>query len=1765
MRIKIIYLTLVLFFLTVSQCTMTEQDFIMPRPVALEAVEVTSVSFVARWNMLATAQSYLIDISKNENFSGATSREVQGDRVRVEDLDIGETYYYRLRAKIGNTLSAHSNVIKVTLGVSALRDLEALPPTEINLGSFKANWRKVEKVQRYAIEVAQDFGFTQILPNYRNFEVQDTSLLISGLESNKTYFYRVRIRQGNFLSGASNTMSVTTSALRKPLALSATETDLSSFQANWEAETGVDLYWLEVAEDAEFKKLLTDYQAIEVRDTKRSVRGLEPQKTYYYRIKYRKEGFISDFSNVVAATTTSLPRPVALSASNVGLTTFQANWRKTAGAESYQIEISEDGEFKKVLPEYNYQVSDSFLVIRELKPQKSYYYRLRYRRQGFLSDYSNAIAVNTFGFQTPVALPASNISQTSFQANWKEDKDAESYFIDVATDPQFNNILSEYKNIEIRANTLRVIRDLEVEKTYYYRIRIQKDRIFSEYSNTIQVSTVSLAPPVALGATEVKLTSAILTWTKIAEAESYSLEIATDQEFKNILPNWNGIDIKEDRRLVENLQPKKVYYYRLKARKGTISSIYSNIVSFTTDELAKPIALAATKVDFVSFQANWRRLTGAQTYLLEVATDIAFTQVLPAYRSVEISDTLLLVTGLDVKKTYYYRIRAKQSGVNSEYSNIISLVTLGLEAPFTQDASDVGYVSFQANWVEQSAAESYRLEVSEDPLFRNLLSGYSSLTVRGRSQVIVGLTADKSYYYRLRAIKGNFVSEYSRVISVNTKKLATPKALPATDIALLSFKANWEEVPDAPSYILEVATDIAFVNKLLAYEARELTTLSEVILGLITQTNYYYRIRAKGYGSFSEYSNIIGVTTLGLPAPVATAPSDVTLTAFRANWDLVPNATSYLLEVATNFAFTNFVTGYNPKTTTASSEVLTGLIANQTYYYRLRAVGSGTTSAFSNTMNITTQLLVAPAVLAPTNETLSSFRANWSAVAGASTYILDVATDAAFTNLVAGYNAKELGATSENIVGLNASTTYFYRVSSKGAGVVSVHSTTQNATTLTLPPPTVSAATIITLSSFQANWASVTDATTYFIDVATDLAFTNILANYNNKEIAGTSTSIINLDAGTNYYYRVRSKAPNTTSLNSTTISLSTLTLASPVAVAATAVGLNSFQANWNAVPNAGSYLLDVATDLAFTNFVVGYQNKELLTTNDIVNVPNANTDYYYRVRAKAPNTTSVYSNIVLVSTSGLVSPVALAATNITYTTMQANWNAVPNATSYLLDVATDLGFTNRLAAYQDFELSPTNLVLAGLIPNTTYHYRLRAKNGATLSAYSNTFTTTTQQVGTPTATAASTVQSASFQANWNAVPDATSYLIDVALDNAFGAIITGYNAKEITGTSTSITGLNPNTTYYYRVRAKYLGILSNYSNTISQATSLIPAPLTLSAAIAVPPLQFTARWTAVAEADNYVLDVAENAAFSVILPNYNGKVISGTSEIVTGLDPKKYYYYRVRAKRGVSLSTYSGTENVESGVLTTCTLTRERALWNGLTEINFAYTGTRVNRIEHLGLDYRFDIYYLGTSNNIRIAYRRARLTPFNYTEQWKYTYSAGKVSKIELYAPNDASSADTLVAFATPTLTAVWDFTYNGNGDITDWKIYSDAAILVTHRTYTYDAAGNVIETYNQTTANTEVDISYNTTRINPCLLLNTPALAPMVYYHADPAKQYQILPIFSKNAVSSVVYVPTSDSRTFSYPSVTAKGFPNSRQQTSPAVPARNILYGGTCALN
>src|SRR5690606_7208428 len=109
---------------------------------------------------------------------------------------------------------------------------------------------------------------------------------------------------------------------------------------------------------------------------------------------------------------------------------------------------------------------------------------------------------------------------------------------------------------------------------------------------------------------------------------------------------------------------------------------------------------------------------------------------------------------------------------------------------------------------------------------------------------------------------------------------------------------------------------------------------------------YFYRLKAQNSGGTSAYSNTKSLVTA--PAsPTAAAATQVGHDSFLASWNSVPGATSYRLDVSTVSNFSSYVGQYHDYYVSETSSTVFPLSGNQTYHYRVRAVGSSGTSTNS--------------------------------------------------------------------------------------------------------------------------------------------------------------------------------------------------------------------------------------------------------------------------------------------------------------------------------------------------------------------------------------------------------------------------------------------------------------------------------------------------------------------------------------------------------------------------------------------------------------------------------------------------------------------------------------------------------------------------------------------------------------------------------------------------------------------------------------------------
>lgn len=202
---------------------------------------------------------------------------------------------------------------------------------------------------------------------------------------------------------------------------------------------------------------------------------------------------------------------------------------------------------------------------------------------------------------------------------------------------------------------------------------------------------------------------------------------------------------------------------------------------------------------------------------------------------------------------------------------------------------------------------------------------------------------------------------------------------------------------------------------------------------------------------------------------------------------------------------------------------------------------------------------------------------------------------------------------------------------------------------------------------------------------------------------------------------------------------------------------------------------------------------------------------------------------------------------------------------------------------------------LTGLLSNTTYYFKIIEYNGSGASSTYSVSSTGEKLTLTdaPIASEAATIGQNSFGASWSEVEGSTKYYVDVSSDG-FSTFMSGFDDTEISGTSATITGLDPGVTYEYRVRASNASGQSAHSNTVT-ALTLPPTPEAI-AGTAITTNSFTANWNGVQSATEYFVDVAGNPDFNPLLIT-NENVGENLSLSVGGLLPGTRYYYRVRAK----------------------------------------------------------------------------------------------------------------------------------------------------------------------------------------------------------------------------------------------------------------------------
>ena len=434
-------------------------------------------------------------------------------------------------------------------------------------------------------------------------------------------------------------------------------------------------------------------------------------------------------------------------------------WNAVSGATSYKVyrATSQNGTYSLLG-----SVTTTTYVNTGAKDGVTYYYKVTAVNDSGESAYSNIVSGQNKAVTPKPSAPVVKIGNSATSGKpmltWNAVSGATSYKVYRATSQN-----GTYSLLGSVTTTTYVNTGAKDGVTYYYKVTAVNDSGESAYSNIVSgqnkaVTPKPSAPVVKIGhsATSGK---PMLTWNAVSGATSYKVYRATSQNGTYSLLGT----VTTTSYINTGAKDGVTYYYKVKAVNSAGESAYSNTVSGQSKSVTPKPSAPVVKIGHSATSGKpmltWNAVDGAASYKVYRATAKN-----GAYSVINTTKALTYTnTGAALGTTYYYKVEALDAaGKSLGFSDVVE----GKVAPVLA----VGYSSVsgkpQLTWKAVPGATEYQVYRSTQ---QN--SGYTKInTTTSTSYVNTGAKANTTYYYKIVAVKGTAVSDFSNIVSARPSK-----------------------------------------------------------------------------------------------------------------------------------------------------------------------------------------------------------------------------------------------------------------------------------------------------------------------------------------------------------------------------------------------------------------------------------------------------------------------------------------------------------------------------------------------------------------------------------------------------------------------------------------------------------------------------------------------------------------------------------------------------------------------------------------------------------------------------------------------------------------------------------------------------------------------------------------------------------------------------------------------------------------------------------
>ncbi|MDQ3016752.1 MAG: fibronectin type III domain-containing protein [Bacteroidota bacterium] len=385
--------------------------------------------------------------------------------------------------------------------------------------------------------------------------------------------------------------------------------------------------------------------------------------------------------------------------SGITSSTAALHWGPVIGADYFEVQYRKPGQDWILLQ--GGVGSNNVAELTGLDPETNYEWRVRaHCSSGNFSEWSSIGYFKTLGRScgSPFFRYTHPITDSTATLNWSDVDGATSYAIQIRL---MNGVWTDVPGSPTTDNSINVT-GLIPNSTYEWRMQV--NCLGSTYSTWLAPvmfvtgNSGGCSTPGNLSADNVTLTTALLSWSEVQGAESYSVEYRA-------LPNGGWILIPGswiDTNFVEldSLIPHTTYEWRVRANcTGGLHSFYSGIGQFTTTDQSpctSPTNLSTDSVTETTATISWSPVAGAVGYKVEIRLPNGMWIELDSL----ITGTSFVIQGLKAHTEYEWRVRTKCGDTQfSPWSASVVFTTAGTAGIINDECSDATWLTVDSTCV----------------------------------------------------------------------------------------------------------------------------------------------------------------------------------------------------------------------------------------------------------------------------------------------------------------------------------------------------------------------------------------------------------------------------------------------------------------------------------------------------------------------------------------------------------------------------------------------------------------------------------------------------------------------------------------------------------------------------------------------------------------------------------------------------------------------------------------------------------------------------------------------------------------------------------------------------------------------------------------------------------------------------------------------------------------------------------------------------------